>query len=459
MVPVYTYDLVVVGGGSAGVMAAVAGARMGLKVALVERYGFLGGTLTAAMVGPMQSFHAGETQVVKGLAQEVVDRLQAAGASPGHVPDPIDYCSSITPFDYEGLKRVLQEMCVEAGVDLWLHTLFLDAAVEHGRIRHIRVWQKDGPKELAARFFVDASGDGDLAAAAGVPFQVGREEDSLPQPMTMIFSVGGVDWDEVFDYFQEHPEELQHPVAIHGQIDPERLRRLPFRGFSAFPALLEQARAAGEFSIPRQRILVFESLRPGEAIVNTTRVQGLSSLKGLELARAEVEGRRQVWELVEFLRRRVPGFQKVHVIAVAPQIGVRESRRIAGEVQVTQEDILVGRQFPDAVAYGAYPIDIHDPATAKNKTRRLPEGEYYSVPYRALVPKAAENLLVAGRCLSASHEALAALRLSPFAMAMGHAAGVAAALALEAGVAARDVDPLRLRQALGEQGAFLGETR
>ena len=144
MVPVSTYDLVVVGGGSAGVTAAVAGARMGLKVALVERYGFLGGTLTAAMVGPMQSFHAGETQVVKGLAQEVVDRLRATGDSPGHVPDPIDYCSSITPFDYEGLKRVLQEMCVEAGVDLWLHTLFLDAAVEGGTVRHIRVGRRMG---------------------------------------------------------------------------------------------------------------------------------------------------------------------------------------------------------------------------------------------------------------------------------------------------------------------------
>lgn len=457
MVPVSTYDLVVVGGGSAGVTAAVAGARMGLKVALVERYGFLGGTLTAAMVGPMQSFHAGETQVVKGLAQEVVDRLRATGDSPGHVPDPIDYCSSITPFDYEGLKRVLQEMCVEAGVDLWLHTLFLDAAVEGGTVRHIRVWQKDGVKELAARFFIDASGDGDLAAAVGVPFQVGREEDRLPQPMTMIFSVGGVNWDRVFDYFQEHPEELQHPVAIHGTIDPERVRRLPFRGFSAFPTLLEEARAAGEFTIPRQRLLVFESLRPGEAVVNTTRVQGLSSLKGRELARAEVEGRRQVWELVDFLRRRVPGFEEVYVIAVAPQIGVRESRRIQGEAQVTQEDILAARHFHDGVVYGAYPIDIHDPATAKNKTRRLPEGEYYSIPYRALVPQGTANLLVAGRCISASHEALAALRLSPFAMAMGHAAGVAAALALKDGVAAREVDADALRATLAEQGAFLPE--
>lgn len=458
MVPVHAYDLVVVGGGTAGVMAAVAGARMGLKVALVERYGFLGGTLTGAMVGPIQSFHAGETQVVKGLAQEVVDRLQAAGASPGHVPDPIDYCSSITPFDYEGLKRVLQEMCVEAGVDLWLHTIFLDAAVDGGRLRHIRVWQKDGVRELAARFFIDASGDGDLAAAAGVPFQVGRDEDSLPQPMTMIFSVGGVDWDQVFDYFREHPEELQHPVAIHGQIDPERLRALPFRGFSAFPTLLAQAREEGAFSIPRQRLLVFESLRPGEAVVNTTRVQGLSSLKGPDLARAEVEGRRQVWELVDFLRQRVPGFQKVYVIAVAPQIGVRESRRVEGEVQVTQEDVLAGRHFPDAIAYGAYPIDIHDPATAKNKTRRLPDGEYYSIPYRALVPKNRENLLVAGRCISATHEALAALRLSPFTMAMGHAAGVAAALALREGWAAREVDVEQLRGTLGEQGAFLGGT-
>ena len=170
-----------------------------------------------------------------------------------------------------------------------------------------------------------------------------------------------------------------------------------------------------------------------------------------------MEGRRQVWELVDFLRRRVPGFEEVYVIAVAPQIGVRESRRIQGEAQVTQEDILAARHFHDGVVYGAYPIDIHDPATAKNKTRRLPEGEYYSIPYRALVPQGTANLLVAGRCISASHEALAALRLSPFAMAMGHAAGVAAALALKDGVAAREVDADALRATLAEQGAFLPE--
>ncbi|BAS27368.1 FAD-dependent oxidoreductase [Limnochorda pilosa] len=456
MVPVHTYDLVVVGGGNSGVLAAVAAARMGLKVALVERYGFLGGTLTAAMVGPIQSFHAGETQVVRGLPQEVVDRLQAIGGSPGHVPDPIDYCSSITPFDFEALKRVFQEMCVEAGVDLWLHATFLDAAVDGRQLRHVRVWQKDGVSELAARFFVDASGDGDLSAAAGVPFRVGRDEDSLPQPMTMIFSVGGVDWDRAFDFFREHPEELQHPVAIHGTIDPDRLRSLPFRGFSAFPTLLAEAREEGAFTIPRQRLLVFESLRKGEAVVNTTRVQGLSSLNGRDLARAEVEGRRQVWELVDFLRDRVPGFEEVHVIAVAPQIGVRESRRIEGEVQVTQEDVLAARTFPDAIACGAYPIDIHDPASTKNKTRRLPEGEYYTVPYRAMVPRAMDNLLVTGRCISATHEALAALRLSPFTMAMGHAAGVAATLALRKGAAARDVDTDLLRGTLVEQGAFVG---
>lgn len=456
MVPVYSYDVVVVGGGNSGVTAAVAAARMGLRVALVERYGFLGGTLTAAMVGPIQSFHAGDKQVVAGLAQEIVDRLKAINASPGHVPDPIDYCSSITPFDYEGLKRVLMEMALEAEVELWLHTVFLDAAVEGRLIRHVRVWQKDGVKELAARMFIDASGDGDLAAAAGATVRIGRDDDRLPQPMTMIFQLGGVNWDRIMEYFADHPEELQHPVTIHGRIDPDWLRSLPYRGFSAFPTLLAQARERGELSIPRQRLLVFESVRKGEAIVNTTRVQGLSSLSGRELARAEIEGRRQVWELVDFLRRRVPGFEDCFVVAVAPQIGVRESRRIEGEVVVTQEDILSARKFPDAIACGGYPIDIHDPVTAKNKTRRLPEGEYYTIPYRALVPRGLDNLLVVGRCISATHEALAALRLSPFTMAMGHAAGVAAALALRSGVAARDVDAKVLRQALRDQKAFVG---
>ena len=187
------FDVVVIGGGPAGSVAAVAAAREGACVACVERYGFLGGTLTAAMVAPIMGFHAGPRQVVQGIPQEIVARLQTLGASPGHVPDPIDFCYTVTPFDYEGLKRVLLELAVGAGVDLWLHTVFIEARAADGVVQAVRVWQKDGFKEIHAPVFIDASGDGDLSVSAGAQAEIGRPEDHRPQPMTLMFRVDGVE--------------------------------------------------------------------------------------------------------------------------------------------------------------------------------------------------------------------------------------------------------------------------
>lgn len=449
------YEVVVIGGGPAGSVAAIAAARSGAKVAVIEQYGFLGGSLTAAMVAPIMGFHAGDLQVVRGIPDEIVERMKALGASPGHVPDPVDFCYTVTPFDYEALKRVLLELAVESGTELWLHSVFLGATVKDGRVDTVRVWQKDGVKELSARVFIDASGDGDLCAAAGVPFEVGRRQDGSPQPMTLMFRISGVDWDAVMRYFAEHDSELQHGQGVHPRIDLNWLRKLPIRGFAGFKGLVADARARGEWTIPRDRLLVFEGVRQGEAVVNTTRVPGRLGIRGSDLAQAEIEGRKQAYEVMAFLQRRVPGFATSYLLETPAQIGVRETRHITGDYVLQQEDILRGVKFPDAIACGGYPIDIHDPTSLQVVAKRLPPGEYYSIPYRCLLPKGLHNVLVAGRCISATHEAFAAFRVSAIVMAIGQAAGTAAAMTAASGISPRDLDVNTLRRHLLTQGAFL----
>jgi hypothetical protein len=448
-------DVVVIGGGPAGSVAAVAAAREGARVVCVERYGFLGGTLTAAMVAPIMGFHAGPRQVVQGIPQEIVARLQALGASPGHVPDPIDFCYTVTPFDYEGLKRVLLELAVGAGVDLWLHTVFLEARAADGTIQSVRVWQKDGIKEIHAPVFVDASGDGDLSVAAGGRAEMGRPEDHRPQPMTLMFRMGGVQWDAVMDHLERHPDEIQHGQGLHDRIEVRWLRGLPSRGFAGFGAVVREARARGEWTIPRDRLLVFEGVRSGEAVVNTTRVLNRLGVVGHDLAQAEVEGRQQAYAVAEFLTRHIPGFAGAYLLETPTQIGVRETRRVVGDYTLTADDVLGGRKFDDAIACGAYPIDIHDPVSERLVAKRLPDGEYYTIPYRCLLPQGGKNWLVAGRCISSTHEAFAAFRVSAIVMAIAQAAGIAAAMAAHQGTSPRALDAQVLRAVLRERGAFV----
>ena len=449
------FDVVVIGGGPAGSVAAVAAAREGARVACVERYGFLGGTLTAAMVAPIMGFHAGPRQVVQGIPQEIVARLQTLGASPGHVPDPIDFCYTVTPFDYEGLKRVLLELAVGAGVDLWLHTVFIEARADDGVVQAVRVWQKDGIKEIRAPVFIDASGDGDLSVSAGAQAEIGRPEDHRPQPMTLMFRLGGVEWDAVMDHLERHPDEIQHGQGLHDRIEIRWLRGLPSRGFAGFGAMVREARARGEWTIPRDRLLVFEGVRPGEAVVNTTRVLNRLGILGHDLAHAEVEGRQQAYAVADFLTRRVPGFSGAYLLETPAQIGVRETRRVVGDYTLTADDVLSARKFDDAIACGAYPIDIHDPTSERLVAKRLPDGEYYTIPYRCLLPRGGQNWLVAGRCISSTHEAFAAFRVSAIVMAIAQAAGTAAAMAVRNEVSPRAIDAQKLRAVLRDRGAFV----
>jgi hypothetical protein len=290
---------------------------------------------------------------------------------------------------------------------------------------------KSGPEEFEARMFVDATGDGDLAALAGCPFEKGRSEDGLAQAMTLCFRVGGVDMDKV-------PEG-----------DGKGKREFISRKFI-------EAKKKGEITNPRHNVLFFRTLRKDVIHFNTTRIVRRDATSTSDLTQAEIEGRRQTEEMVKFLKKEIPGFENSFLEKMAAQIGVRESRRIMGEYVMTEEDITQARKFEDGIARGSYPIDIHSPTGEGTVIKRLPPGESYDIPYRSLVPKGVDNILIASRCISATHEAHGAIRVMPIVAAIGQAAGTAAALSIRGKTIPRKLDVAKLRAKLIQDGANLG---
>ena len=443
------FDLIVIGGGPAGAMAAIAAGRNGAKTLLVEQCGCLGGALTSCGTGPQMTFHAGKRQVIEGIPGEFVRRMVKEGFSPGHMEDFVGYASSVTPFDAEGMKLVLENMVLESGAELLYHTVYTDCYAQDGKISAVKLFSKNGFFDASAKIYVDASADADLAVHAGVSAQFGREQDGLAQPMTMNMKLYNVDREKVIDYILRDKDDMLHTIPF------ERLREIPRTGLQGGYSIVQKAKDAGKFTIDRNQLLCFETNNRGEFIVNMSRIIKKSGVDPFDLSAAEIEGRRQCFELFRFLREYIPGFEHSVIHSTGPNIGIRESRRIHGVYTLTAEDLLANVMFDDAVAMAGYPIDIHAPDGGQTNHAFLKPGSWYSVPYRSLISREIQNMIVAGRCLSASHEALAAVRVTPLVMAMGQAAGTAAALAATTGAAVQDIDIKALREALIKDGAFL----
>lgn len=450
-----TYDVCVIGGGVSGSVAAIAAARAGARVLLVEEHGFLGGSLTAMGVGPMMSFHnSAGRQVVRGIPDEIIARLKARGASLGHIPDTTTYCSTVTPFDSEELKIELEQMIGEAGADILYHTQLATVKVVEERIVEAVVCNKAGLSSIRAKVFIDATGDGDLAYRAGAPFAFGRAMDQAAQPMTMNLKLANVDTSAIRQYAFACPDDfLWHPLGRDEGL--KRLCHSPRLSLAGFIGAWRAARERGEVDVPRDHVLFFETPVPGVVVVNTSRVVGLDATDPFQLSKAEVIGRRQCLQIYNFLRTHAPGFSQAIRMDTAAKIGVRETRHIAGRYLLTEEDIVMAHAFDDAVALGGYPIDIHSPGAETTATTYLKPDAVYQIPLRSLLVERLVNLVVVGRCISATHEAAAAIRVTPIAMAIGQAGGVAAAEA-----AARDLSPnelpfLLVRARLLEQGAQL----
>lgn len=420
----HSFDLVVAGGGLAGCAAAIAAARRGLSVLLAEREAALGGAPVGNLVMPFMPWRTrdpatgGTLDLSQGLFAELCDRLRAMG---GMEPDT-DCC---VPFSEPCLRVLLDRMCAEAGVEVLFHAALADVEKDGARLVAATFACKASLVCAEAPLFVDATGDADLAAMAGVPFRVGRESDGLCQPMTLCFRLSGVKdsvpWAEVNARWRE-------------------------------------AQAAGRLRNPRENVLAFRPMEPGTVHFNSTRVVKLSPVDPWDLSKAEAEAREQMLELHAFLRAEFPDwFAGSRISSAAPAVGVRESRMVEGRHVLSAEDLLSLARFPDAIAAANYDIDIHSPDGSGTSHHYFGPGEWYTIPYRCLLPReGADNLLVAGRCISATHEAQASIRVMPIVTTLGQAAGTAAALARKAGVLPPAVDPSALRAALREDGAFVG---
>ena len=394
------YDVLVAGGGWSGTCAAIAAARQGMDVLLVERWNCLGGAAAGNLVSPFMNYWTTmpgtqeKKMLCNGIFREILAQLRALGG----MGEGDNY------FDEEILKLVLNRMVTEVGVQLLYNTVISGVDKAEGRIRSITCATKSGPLTFEADYFIDATGDAELSMLAGVPFRLGRPADNLCQPMTLCFRMGGVDKEQYWVHKRE--------------INP----------------LYKQFQKEGKIKNLREDVLIFENMNEGVLHFNTTRIVRRNPTDPFDVTAAEIEAREQVFEIQKFLKENIPGFEHCRVLSTAMQIGARESRMIEGEYTLTEQDMKALTRFPDAIATGDYDIDIHNPEGSGTSHYYFQPGEWYTIPYRSLIPKGFANLLVTGRCISSTHEAQASYRIMPIVATLGEAAGTAISLACQAQV-------------------------
>ena len=447
-------QVLVIGSGAAGQTAALAAARNGADTLLVESAGFLGG-ISATL--PWLGFHDRDYRlIVKGIPLEFCRRLQAMGAASDHEFDP--KCASGISIDSHWWKILLMQLMREAGVRLMMHTVVVDTIREGDRIRGVIVENKSGRQRIEADVTIDCSGDGDVAARGGVKWEKGRTADGLVQAPTLVFKLGGVSREGFIAGCKDPAINYREWIAPYPEIRAkmmQRIDRMHVIVCGGYAKLIEKARAAGDFEVPQSRVVGVKLHRPDEFLVVMTRVLGLDPTDIRSLTDAYAKVYEQIPVLVRFFKKYVPGFEESHLREIAPMLGVRESRRIMGDYVLTAEDLIQGRVFDDAVSMGGYHIDIHRPAGTWVDSHNV---RAYTIPLRSLIARDVEGLMMAGKCLSATHEAVASTRVIPICQGQGQAAGTAAALAVRSGKTVRQVPIAQLQDTLAAQGAEFGRT-
>jgi hypothetical protein len=441
-------DVLVVGGGPAGMGAAVGAARAGARVILAEQYGFLGGHATVALVNPLASFythggplhapvtsllfprdHGSGRPVVGGVFKEFLDILQSKS---GCIPPSLTTGYTV-PFDPEIYKLAVMDLMDRAGVVVLLHAFASNLFASKDK-NSVVFETKSGPIVIKAKIICDCTGDGDLAAAAGAQYALGRD-DGLTQPATLIFRLGKFAAEPFRKYVSEHPDDWNGVRGLHRIID--------------------QVYHGREDEFPRENLLFFGTPHAEEVIVNSTRIHEVHGMNVFDLTFAEWEGHRQMEKITAFMKEHVPGFAESYIIQSGMIVGIRETRRIMGTYTLTEEDILAARRFDDVIARSSYPIDIHNPEGKGTYIRDVPADQAYDIPLRSLLPKGLDYLVMAGRSISGTHVAHSSYRIMPIAVATGHAAGVCAALAAGEDLSVHSVPVKKVQDELLRQGAIL----
>lgn len=412
------FDLLVVGGGLTGVCAAVAASKRGLDVLLIEKSGSLGGAINNNLVFPyMEYWTTIENKERKTLSAGLFTEIVEMGREGFDLPR--------TQFRSEHLKCKLDGFLLQNGVKVLFHSYLCGVEKEGDALRAVRVATVSGEMKIEADYFVDATGDGLLMALSGCDFTVGRESDAKCQPMTTCFRLDNVD----MDLFRAQAKEIQ--------------------------VVWRRYKAEGKVENPREDVLMFVGVGANTVHFNSTRVIHHDPTDPFAKSEAEMISRTQIVELIDFLKKEFTAFANATLVMIAPEIGVRESRKLKGEYILTVEDLKKCTVFEDRIATGNYDVDIHNPDGSGTSHYLFKAGEYYTIPYRALKPKNVNNLLVAGRCISATHEAQASVRIMPICATMGEAAGTAVAVAKKNGTTTKDVNVKELQDELRRAGACI----
>lgn len=412
------YDVTVIDRGFAGSAAALASARTGAKTLLIEKINALGGAPSTMYINPFMYYttrmpDGTDKWLCDGIFRELVDEMIKMGGSDGDIFEP------------EYLKLILNRKMSEAGVDLLFNSTLVSAKRTGNKVVSVDVVNKEGIMTVESDYFIDATGDADLTVAAGFPTRLGRPEDNLCQPMSLLFLICNVDedrlWTEGRNYRKIWQEEMKK----------------------------------GYIKNPMENIMIHRTMHKGILNLNATRIIKRDPTNAHDLTLADIEAREQIFELLTFLRNFIPGCENADILASAPMTGVRESRMIDGEHILSTDELKACTVFPDTVACGNYDIDIHNPEGSGTSHYFFENGTYYKIPYRSLIPKDAENLLVAGRCISVSHEVQASIRIMPIVTTLGEAAGTAAAIASNTKKNVKDIDVKLLRTTLRNNGACI----